>query len=451
MPSYSFAQKARILYNHLYFSDLPPEYQDELLRNGYYLRILKHEKFNPRLVEWLSSFRRLRTVAVEDYRTFIDNLLRDPSEIWRHAYEQEITDAGRSMLLALFSIGRKAVGSTLKPAFVPLNEHRARRYGFATRPEDFKSALRELAGAFIKLSDAHSIEVIDPSVFDLLNAIVRRTPENAIDVVAAACNFDQIERVWSFAKAHSSGAVLDAFRNNTAQIAASLSRRIDEARCFDMGQGAFGYRGATFERRLAIVVDMADRLASPEIASLIAPAYERLKLEWATEKPDINDAVEAIRALDCTHSVAPVALKEMTTAIKSTLIEDVQRGCRSDELRELIGVIDTSEADVDAALSAVRIAFETYHQSMFQEELRDCRAREQFDALTEDLEFFRDQIGANVCSLLTIVEEAKNEFEENEEAYADYMQDEYKERWRDERANERSVSDMFSSLRGDRN
>jgi hypothetical protein len=59
MPSYSFAQKARMLYNHLYFSDLPPEYQDELLRDEFYLRIIKHERFNPRLIEWLPSFRRL--------------------------------------------------------------------------------------------------------------------------------------------------------------------------------------------------------------------------------------------------------------------------------------------------------------------------------------------------------------------------------------------------------
>src|SRR5262249_51734767 len=38
MPDYSFAQKGRILYNHLYFSDLPSEYQDELLRDAFYLR-----------------------------------------------------------------------------------------------------------------------------------------------------------------------------------------------------------------------------------------------------------------------------------------------------------------------------------------------------------------------------------------------------------------------------
>jgi hypothetical protein len=64
MLDYSFGQKARILYNHVYFSELPPEYQDELLRGDFYLQIIKHEKFNPRLVEWLSNYRRLGNVSV---------------------------------------------------------------------------------------------------------------------------------------------------------------------------------------------------------------------------------------------------------------------------------------------------------------------------------------------------------------------------------------------------
>ena len=140
----------------------------------------------------------------------------------------------------------------------------------------------------------------------------------------------------------------------------------------------------------------------------------------------------------------------MTTAIKAALIEDVQDGCRSDELRELIGVIDTSEEDTDSALSAARAAFDAYCGGTFQDELRECRSSDQFDGLVEDLELFRDQLGVDVSSLFTQVEEAKTEFEKHEDAYSDHIQDEYQERWRDERASERSVSDMFGSLRGDR-
>jgi hypothetical protein len=450
MPSYSFAQKARILYNHLYFSDLPVEYQNELLRDDYYFQIIKHEKFNPRLIEWLSSFRRLRSVAVGEYRSFIDGLLRDPSEIWRHAYEQEITDAGRTMLLLLFSVGGKASESTLRQAFIPLHERRATRYGFTTRPEDYRSALVEIKGTFIKPFGDHGVEVIDPSVLDLLNAIVLRAPENMIDVVAGTHNFDQIGEVWSFAKAHSSGNIIEELRQNAKLIAASIESSMKKARRNEMGRGEFLERGLTFERRLATVVEMADGLGSPEIAALVSPLFAFLQQLWLVEQPIVNDAVEALHAINTARSINPVTLVAMTKAIKAALIGSVQVKCRSDDLRELIGVIDTSASDADAALLGIRSAFECYRQTMFKDDLKDCRTRKQFEDLIENLQLIGEYLGVSVATLLMTTEQKKNEFVDHEEAYADYMHDEYKERWRDERDDAKMVSSMFGSLRGDR-
>ena len=89
LADYSVAQKARIFYNHLYFSDLPFEYQNEMIRDGFYLKIIKHEKFNPRIVEWLSTFRRVRTVPVSQYQSFVEELLSDPAEKkWSRKSEQ---------------------------------------------------------------------------------------------------------------------------------------------------------------------------------------------------------------------------------------------------------------------------------------------------------------------------------------------------------------------------
>lgn len=344
MPSYSFIQKARILYNHLYFSDLPPAYQDELLRDDFYFQIIKHDKFNPRLIEWLSSFRRIRNVPVQQYRKFMQNLLNDPSEIWRHAYEQEITDAARSLLLTVFSFGGNAAGITLRPAFARLHHERSSRYRFGTKPEDFRSAFREIAGAFIKPFGESGIEVIDPSILDLLSAVVRRAPENAIDILAGADSFDQIERVWSFAKAKNSGSVMDAVHREADRLAPSIGTRAMVDRGIPLGKGMIGYRGATFERRLAVILDMADRLSSQAISSLILPLYTRLQQEWEIERPQINDAVDVLRALDDTRSVAPEELAAMKVAIEQALLKEASTGCRSDELRELITVIDTSSA-----------------------------------------------------------------------------------------------------------
>jgi hypothetical protein len=366
MPSYSFAQKARILYNHLYFSDLPSAYQDELLRDDFYLGIIKHDKFNPRLIEWLSSFRRIRNVPVQQYRKFIQNLLNDPSEIWRHAYEQEITDAARSMLLTVFSFGGKAAGAALRPAFTSLHHERSSHYRFGTRPEDYRSALREIAGTFIKPFGAHSIEVIDPSVLDLLSAVLRRAPENAVDIVAGAASFDQIEHIWSFAKAKSSGSIIDAVQREADRMAGSIRTQAMKERRIHLSKGTVGYRGPTFERRLAVIIDMADRLSSQSISSLILPLYARLQQEWETERPHINDAVDVLRALDGTRSVTSDELARMKVAIERALLKEASTGCQSDELRELICVIDTSDPD-DPAVSAARSAFNHYRQSLFEQ------------------------------------------------------------------------------------
>jgi DNA polymerase III delta prime subunit len=450
MPNYSFAQKARILYNHLYFSDLPPEYQDELLRDGFYLRIIKHEKFNPRLIEWLSSFRRIHSVPAARYRDFVEELLKDPSEIWRHAYEQELTDAGRSMLLAIFSFGGKAAPVFLAPGFARLHRERANRYGFETRPEDFRSALREVAGSFIKPSGAHSVEVIDPSVLDLLNAVVRRAPDNAIDIIAAAINFDQVERIWSFAQAEKGGDLLDAIRREADRLANAVRPVMLEKRRIDLDQGSTAYRGPTFEHRLAVIIEVADKLHDTSVADLVAPLFSRLLDEWQSERPHIADAAAILRALNSAAAISADEIASMKVSIEAALLEEASTGCGSEELRELLSAMDIKNRADEKAFVAAREAFDSYRETYFSDELRDCHAREQFDGLVEDLLLFREELGVSVDLLIERVEEAKTRFEQDEDDYADHWADEGKERWREERASERNISEMFGSLNSDR-
>ncbi len=448
MPSYSVMQRARILYNHLYFSDLPDAYRDELLRDDFYMRIVKHEKFNPRLIEWLSSYRLLKNVPLERYRSFIDDLLQDPSEIWRHAYEQEISESGRSVLLALRSLGGKCGGSALESAFRDLHVYRAKRYNFSIRSDDLRTGIREVVNSFIKPWGAQGFEVIDPSVLDLLNGILRSTPDNAVDILASAATFDQIEQVWRLAKSNQSGAIMTALRREAELIAPSIARQAKTERRRALDGGGVGYFGLTFERRLTIIVEMAQRLRVPEIAGLIAPVYARLIEEWQSERPQINDAVELIRAIDAMPASIADGMDALREAVLDATLLEARTGCRSDELRELLAVFDTQEAGREFAIA--RESFAKYQNDYFADELRECRSHDEFSGLIEDLELFRDQLGVDVDRMIQQVDEANAEFQEQEDQYADHMQDEWKERFRQERDSNRSISDMFGSLSGDR-
>lgn len=81
----------------------------------------------------------------------------------------------------------------------------------------------------------------------------------------------------------------------------------------------------------------------------------------------------------------------------------------------------------------------------------ECRSLDQFNSLIEDLELFREELAVNVDRLLEQVLQAKDEFEAHEDGHADHMGDEWKERWRDERDRDRDVSNIFGSLRDNRN
>lgn len=482
MPDYSFKQKARILYNHLYFSNIPADYQDELLNKYFYIEIIRHNKFNPRLIEWLSSYRRVRNIPVEHYRDFVKGLLEDPSEIWRHAYEQEISDAGRSMLLTLFSLGGRAGELALREAFANLHGERARQYCFQTRPEDFHAALRELSGTFTKpwslenisastmawidklkrevpgvanilnkLEESRGVETIDPSILDLLNKVILEAPENAIDIIASATSFDQIERIWIFANTKNGNTVARVISQHSGRLKSRIGERMLDARRLDFGDGSFGYRGVTFERRLAVIIDMADCGPSAPFIELIEPLFKRLLEEWRTERPQINEALDVFMTLWRTRSMTQEEAEKKQKTIRSAVLEEIRTGCNSDDLREIVSVLDTSGGDENPVVVVAKIAFDIYRQTYFSDELQHCRSSSQFDSLVDDLELFNTELGVDVTFLLERVEEAKADFEQNEEAYADHMQDEWKERWREERDSERSASDMFSSLRNDRN
>jgi hypothetical protein len=452
MPDYTIGQKARILYNHLYFSDLPFAYQDELLREDFYLQIIRHQKFNPRIIEWLSSHRQVRDVPVKRYRTFVEELLRDPSEIWKHAYEQEISEAGRSMLLTLFSLAGKAGDVVLRRNFAALHSERARRYSFSTRPEDFQSAIRETKGAFVKPWNADGVEVIDPSVLDLLNAVVRDVPENAADIIAGAASFAQIARIWSFARAENGRQIVLTLAQLGDRIIPAIRRWTMEPRRVKIDKNSWGYRGATFERRLTVVIEMAAQLQDSRFFDLIPPLFDRLLEEWRSERPDINDTVDLLRVMSATQSMADNVALEREAKIKAALLAEIYDGCSSDELRETIAIIGPV-ANTDASvINTVRGAFDAYRQGYFSNELSECRSREQFDGLIEDLQLFKAELklGVAVDLLLQQVEEAKAQFEEDESDRADHDYDAWKERHWEEREADRSVSDLFSSLRGDR-
>ena len=439
MRNYTKRQRAQILNNHIYFSDLPDTHIGALLENDYYLKIVHHQRFNPRVIEWMASHQRIRHIPRESYQEFVGDLLGKPLEIWRHAYEEELSDAARSLLLALWSFEGRIGVPLLSAGFQKIHAHRAIQYGFARTPQDFGRALKELQGSFTRAWGSEGFEVADPSVLDLVSGVLLEAPKNAADLLVSATSFGQIERLWTFTARTNRSNIKQIWSDAASDTAPIIYELTLRYRSVDSTGRTTMWHSPTLERRLMVLVEVATIIGTDAYRNLVGPIADHLfeqPLNWV----DINTSVDLVVSLYGSDSVEFAGLVKQ---LRERVFQAVSRGCQSDELREAIRLLDDSPFEDD--LNAIRSGYATYVENGFHEELRECRSYDQFHQLKEDLASFEEVLGVEVSHLIEEVEAARDDFEENEERKADALQDEYKERWREDRYENESIADLFAS------
>jgi len=84
--SLSDLDKARVLYNHVWYTDLDESFVDELYKDKRYQKIINHRSFNPRLISFITDSKRLGGVTPAGYWTHIEGALSNPRGIWRNMF-----------------------------------------------------------------------------------------------------------------------------------------------------------------------------------------------------------------------------------------------------------------------------------------------------------------------------------------------------------------------------
>jgi len=449
MGDYNLRQRAEILYNHVFFSDLPADYRDELLKGEFYFKIVKHDKFNPRLIEWLSTYRRLKAVPVDGYQAFVTRLLHDPSEIWRHAYERQISDAGRSLLLTMFSFGGKAGDALLREGFASLHAHRAQKYGLPRRPGDYTTARAELHGAFVRPTGVETIEFINPSMLDWLNRVVRTEPDNAIDLIVGSVRFTQIAQVWSFVQSAVGGATRDALRRDVALIAPQIGALATAQRAIPHEKGVL-FVAPSYEERLATMIRMADALRARVLLPVIEGIIARIREERSETLCEIDDTISAVKAFESASWAELQRFAPFFDDCAGELVASAEHSCGSSELRALLEQYEDAQTPSHPFKESLKTAFEGFLGSYLSDEIRNCQSEQDFDGLIDHLEYFGRTFAVEVDNQIASVNEARDEYVDYEEQRADQQMEEYKEHRREERANEDGIREMFGSLRSER-
>lgn len=289
LSEYSYGDKARILYNHLYFSELPELYRKEMLRDNFFLEVIKHPNFNPRLVEWLSSYTRVRATEPSAYQSFVRDLLAAPHDLWRHAFAKQLSDQAQDVLLSLYSIGETADTTELDPVWDAVHSYRSLKYNRERFPLGIRPSLQELEGAFLSYSRSQ-IRFINPSIREFVAASILEEKSTASDLFESAIRFKQLVNIYKLARSAPKSPLWQLIKEDVTRFLGALVRLLDRPsmRWEHTRNGPMGYPiDLPLEGRIDFILRVSLLAPSKETADLVLNSCKFLlaKMHEAVDFP----------------------------------------------------------------------------------------------------------------------------------------------------------------------
>lgn len=229
LKSYSALNKARILYNHLYFNALDSRFTAPFYKKDVYTGIIKHDNFFPRLIEFITDVRHYDPDAHLSVEDFVFYQLDHPDEIWKHAFEQQLDDEDRFLVMTLFSLGGNYVAEDiLEVAFTSRYEYEITNNGHKRKPLACRNSIKKLLNGFA-LASQHTGEsqnrysFLNPSITDFLLAFLK---EDKTEQKAMLCSMAFIDQLFTYF-GHSEGKIVIDQRMRP-KIFASIVSNIDD-------------------------------------------------------------------------------------------------------------------------------------------------------------------------------------------------------------------------------
>jgi len=170
IDSLSELDRAKILYNHIWHSQLTPGHIDELYQDHRYRKVISHRNYNPRLISYVTDSTRLEDESKESYWPFVERSLSNPAQVWENPFVAQQDDFGRVLILLVVLHGNRISEADLSSAY----------HDFLSLPSsqtlkgrsDFQTNIRTLTGSFfnryINVGGPNSIDLFNPSIGDFV-------------------------------------------------------------------------------------------------------------------------------------------------------------------------------------------------------------------------------------------------------------------------------------------
>lgn len=204
LSSYTKFIKAEILYNHLFFANVPNSHLLNLVDTKKYFKIIEHKNYNPRIIETLVQKELWINCEASEFSKSIMEFFDNPQSVWLHAFENTISKESQITLLVLATLGTPVLMEDLKDAINSFFIENAERYESKIDSLKFQKVIKELENTFITtIMDSFgkvAIQFQNPSIHDFLIHYINKNKNIGKDLINAFIYQDQFFNIYTLDK-----------------------------------------------------------------------------------------------------------------------------------------------------------------------------------------------------------------------------------------------------------
>lgn len=190
LDSYTNVIKAQILYNHLFFADVPQGHLEDLIEPIKHLKIVKHPNYNPRVIETLINRKIWESCEASEFSNAIKSYFDNPESVWLYAYENSLNKFSQYTLLVLLTMGTPVKIEHLEEALISFLKINQYKFQIPFDSILFSRSLKELENTFIKTQkDSYNtiaVQYQNPSIQDFLVNYLRDKKDLILSLIESA-------------------------------------------------------------------------------------------------------------------------------------------------------------------------------------------------------------------------------------------------------------------------
>ena len=446
LSDYVRSIRAKILYNHIYFSDLPSPHKLALLQNRGYETILRHRNYNPRVIEYMTQARHAATVVPSLYLSQFTDSLEHPARIWDHAFRHQISEAGRHLLLVLGTLPDEVLLNDLELAFWSFYRLRQKKFGFATTSGDWNNALKELDGSFLatkRIGKDFFATFHNPSIRDYIEDFLANSEGDVEDLIYGSHFYEQYTTLWGGQRGRRYRGVdqyrdkfLVEFQSHMFGPTASTIRHVNT----DGDPIGLNHRTISNESRARFLVQLVNDHNSPQANQLLDSTVQELEGKWKQGEADREDLVLLLD--DLTKRGLATQDDSFRTAQNCLL-------AKTEEIDEFRAVASFAEkypnilttTELDILRTTFKEFAEGYSEGWYDDDPDWLRQ------VAGDLEFVGEKLVVDVSSVTDSLYSTADEMENRRSGRGFHEEDE--SGWRSSTNHGEDVDGMFQSLKAE--